>query len=79
MVKTKDMNKPVKVINFNADFPQDRELISKANAYARLPNNRGLPLAGLIRNLLERSLDSILNRQSTIVNPSREAGADGQS
>ena len=51
------MNKPVKVINFNADFPQDRELISKANAYARLPNNRGLPLAGLLRNLLDRALD----------------------
>jgi len=55
--KTKEMNKPVKVLNFNADFPQDRELISKANAYARLPNNRGLPLAGLIRNLLDRALE----------------------
>jgi hypothetical protein len=57
VVKTKDMNKPVKVLNFNADFPQDRDLISKANTYARLPNNRGLPLAGLIRNLLDRALD----------------------
>jgi len=55
--ENKEMNKPVKVINFNADFPQDRELISKANAYARLPKNRGLPLAGLMRNLLDRALD----------------------
>lgn len=56
----KRMNKPVRVINFNADFPQDRELINKANIYGQLPRNRGISLASLIRNLLNRTLDSEL-------------------
>ena len=57
----KRMNKPVRVINFNADYPQDRELINKANIYGQLPRNRGISLASLIRNLLDRTLDSELN------------------
>jgi len=54
--ESNDMNKPLRVITFNANQPQDREVVDLCLAYGRLPNNEGIPVKSLIRNLLKRTL-----------------------
>lgn len=54
--KKEEMGKTATSITFNDDKPPDQELISLANAYARLPKNQGIPLTSVIRNLLLRTL-----------------------
>lgn len=68
--------KVVETLTFNNDLPTDRNLMSLANAVARLPQNRGIPLTSLIRNRLEQVLEKELNEAQTATNSTQSMAAN---
>lgn len=53
--------KLVRVLNYNSDNKQDEDLLAKANEVGRLPQYKGMPLSAVIRNILESTLDNMIN------------------
>lgn len=63
--KSNGKKKPLRAISFNARHPLDKEIVDLALAYGRLPNNEGISVKSLIRNLLKRTLKENLGEKST--------------
>lgn len=58
--------KLVRVLNYNSDNKQDEDLLAKANEVGRLPQYKGMPLSAVIRNILESTLDNMLENNQKL-------------
>lgn len=57
------MAKAIATLTFNGNFDRDKRLMYLVKAVGNLPRNRGIPLASLVRNRLERVLEKELKEE----------------